>query len=149
MGKKDLTSRQQMEILSYALERAEDNIKKSVDALENERKRIEIFKVDTEGIEKSYKDASEQFDKLSSKRIAEIKELHREKPKWLQAKDWLLVGSLVLLFLISAVFSISSYYKQSKLEEENARLNNIVNNLSNFFGEHPKEAKTFEEWNKK
>lgn len=148
MGKKDLTSRQQMEILSYALERAEDNIKKSVDALENERKRIEIFKVDTEGIEKSYKDASEQFDKLSGKRIAEMKEMHEKIPKWLQAKDWLLVGSLALLFVISAGYSVRSYYKQNKLEEENAKLNNIVNNLSNFFGEHPKEAKTFEEWNK-
>ena len=148
MGKKDLTSRQQMEILSYALERAEDNIRKSVQALENERKRIEIFKVDTDGIEKSYKDASEQFEKLSNKRIAEMKEMHKEKPKWLQAKDWLLVGSLVLLFVISAVFSIRSYYKQNKLEEENAKLNNIVNNLSDFFGEHPKEAKTFEEWNR-
>lgn len=148
MGKKDLTSRQQMEILSYALERAEDNIRKSVDALENERKKIEIFKVDTAGIEKVYKDASECLDKLSSKRIGEMKELHREKPKWLQIKDMLLIGSLVLLFLISTVFSISSYYKQNKLEEENVKLNNIVNNLSTFFGEHPKEAKTFEEWNK-
>lgn len=138
-----------MEILSYALERAEDNIKKSVDALESERKKIEIFKVDTEGIEKVYKDASDQLEKLSSKRIAEMKELHSEKPKWLQVKDVLLIGSLVLLFLISAVFSVSSYYKQSKLEEENAKLNNIVNNLSDFFGEHPKEANTFEEWNKK
>ena len=110
MGKKDLTSRQQMEILSYALERAEDNIKKSVDALENERKRIEIFKVDTEGIEKSYKDASEQFDKLSGKRIAEMKEMHEKRPKWLQAKDWLLVGSLALLFVISAGYSVRSYW---------------------------------------
>ena len=148
MGKKDLTSRQQMEILSYALERAEDNIRRSVDALENERKKIEIFKVDTAGIEKVYKDASEHLDKLSSKRIAEMKELHREKPKWLHIKDVLLIGSLFLLFVISAGFSVSSYYKQSKLEEENAKLNNIVNNLSNFFGEHPKEAKVFEEWNK-
>lgn len=148
MGKKDLTSRQQMEILSYALERAEDNIRKSVDALENERKKIEIFKVDTEGIEKVYKDAGDQLEKLSSKRIAEMKELHEKKPKWLQAKDWLLVGSLCVLLAISVGFTIRLYYKLSKVEEENKNLYLDLQYVDKFFKEHPKEKKTLEEWNK-
>lgn len=146
---KELTNRQLSEILGYALERAEKNISQSVEALESERKRIENFKVDTESADRIFKEADKRFKDTLSGSISEFKRLQEEKPKWLQIKDWILIGALSLLVLLNGGLAIRFYYKQSQLEETNAKLTNIVDNLSDFFGEHPKERKVFEEWNKK
>lgn len=147
MGK-ELTNRQLAEGLGYALSKAEVSINKAVSKLESEREKIETFSVDIEGIERVYKNADERFQETLRVYVSDLRRVKETKPKWLKIKDWLLIGALSGLLVISVGFVISFYYEQNRLERENARLNNIVNNLSNFFGKHPKEAKTFEEWNK-
>jgi len=145
---KELTNRQLSEILGYALERAEKNINQSVDALESERKRIETFKVDTDSAERIFKEADNNFKETLRVYSSDLRKLQETKPKWLQVKDYLLIVSLFLLVFISLGLAISFYLKQSKLEEENKKLNNVVNNISKFFREHPNEKTTFEEWKK-
>ena len=44
---KELTNRQLAEAVGYALEKAESNLNASVKKLEEERKRIESFSIDT------------------------------------------------------------------------------------------------------
>lgn len=148
MAKKELTNRQLSEILGYALERAEKNINQSVNALETERKRIESFKVDTNSAERMFKEADANFKQSLSIYSSELIKLQQTKPKWLQVKDSLLIGTLVLLIVFIGGLAGSFYYKLNKIEEENKNLNSIVNDVSRFFREHPKEKKTFEEWNK-
>lgn len=148
MAKKELTNRQLSEILGYALERAEKNINESVRTLESERKRIEVFKVDTNSAERIFKEADANFKQSLSIYTSELRKLQEMKPKWMQVKDWFLISALSLLVVISVGLAISFYYKLNKLESENEKLNNIVDNVSNFFGEHPKEGETFKEWNK-
>lgn len=145
---KELTNRQLSEILGYALERAEKNINQSVNILESERKRIETFKVDTNSAEKIFKEADSNFKESLDIYVSELRKLQETKPKWLQVKDWLLTGTLVLLVIMIGGLAGSFYYKLNKVEEENKKLENIVNNVSTFFGEHPKEGEIFLEWNK-
>lgn len=145
---KELTNRQLSEILGYALERAEKNINQSVDALDRERKRMEIFKVDTDSAERIFKEADGNFKETLRSYSSDLRKLQETKPKRLQVKDYLLIGSLFLLVFISLGLPVSFYLKQSKLEEENNNLNNAVNNISKFFRENPIEKKTFDEWNK-
>lgn len=148
MGK-ELTNRQFAEGLGYALSKAEGNINKAVSKLESERKKVEAFSVDTEGIEKIYKDADDRFKETLRVYVSDLEKVQKTKPKWLQLKDGLLVGALVVLLAVSTGFVISFYYKLNKVEQEKANIERVANNLVNFLEEHPKEKKVFEEWNKK
>ena len=148
MGK-ELTNRQFAEGLGYALSKAEVNVNKAVSKLEDERKKIEAFSVDTEGIDKMFKDADKRFKETLSIYVSDLRKMQETKPKWLKFKDGLLVGALVLLLAVSVGFIVSFYYKLSDVEQEKAKIERIANNLVDFFEEHPKEKKAFEEWNKR
>lgn len=96
-----------------------------------------------------FKDADKRFKETLSVYVSDLRKVQETKPKWLRLKDGLLVGALVLLLAISTRFLFSFYYKLSEVEQEKAKIERIVNNLVDFFEEHPKEKKAFDEWNKK
>jgi len=146
---KELTNRQLSEILGYALERAEKNINQSVSVLESERKRIETFKVDTNSAERIFREADENFKKTLRMYSSDLKKLQETKPKWLQVKDLLLTGTLVLLVLISGGLAGSLYYKLNEIEEENIQLKDIFEHMDKFYQENPKEKEAFDKWNRK
>lgn len=148
MGK-ELTNRQFAEGLGYALSKAEVNVNKAVSKLENERKKIEAFSVDTEGIDKMFKDADERFKEAVRIYLSDLRKVQETKPKWLKVKDGLLIGSLVILLAVSTGFLFSFHYKLSEVEQEKAKIERQANNLVDFFEEHPKEKKTFEDWCKR
>jgi len=146
---KELTNRQLSEILGYALERAEKNINQSVSVLESERKRIETFNVDTNSAERIFREADENFKKTLRMYSSDLKKLQETKPKWLQVKDLLLTGTLVLLVLISGGLAGSLYYKLNEIEEENIQLKDIFEHMDKFYQENPKEKEAFDKWNRK
>ena len=74
---KELTNRQLAEAVGYALEKAESNLNASVKKLEEERKRIESFSIDTNRVSSLFEQANRSFEQTTKENINRLEQIKK------------------------------------------------------------------------
>lgn len=145
---KELTNRQLAEAVGYALEKAEGNLNDSVKKLEDERKRIESFSIDTNNIKALFEDANREFEQTSRDSINRLERIKNNKPKEVEIKEWIFFSFMILATFGSVLLMILSIMSKNEVQEENKKLKQTVSYVNQYFNENPKQKELFDQWNK-
>lgn len=145
MGK-ELTNRQFAEGLGYALSKAEVNINKAVSKLENERKKIESFSINTEDVNRLYVDANKALKETSDKCVADFYKMRNSKSKEVEVKEWIFYGFMIIATFGSLIWGGTSYLDKSRMEKHNSEMEATFKHVNDFFEKNPKQREIFERW---
>lgn len=146
MGK-ELTNRQLAEAVGYALEKAESNLNASVKRLEQERKRIESFSIDTNSVKALFEQGNKVFEQTTREAINRLEQIKNNRPREVEIKEWFFYGFMTLTTFLSLGFAIYFGLSNNKLEEENKGLKSTIGLVNKYFRENPKAKDQFDKWN--
>lgn len=130
---KELTNRQLAEAVGYALEKAESNLKNSVKKLEEERKRIESFSIDTNKVSSLFEQANRSFEQTSQQSIDRLQHIQNNKPKEVQVKEWITYCFMILATFGSIVLMILAIISKNEVQEENKKLKETISYVNKYF----------------
>lgn len=146
---KELTNRQLAEAVGYALEKAESNLNDSVKKMEEERKKIESFSINTNNIKALFDEANKEFERTSTDCINRLEKIKNNKPKEVEVKEWIYFSFTILATLGSILFMIMSILSKNEAQEETEKLKGIITNVDQYFSENPKAKEEFYKWSNK
>lgn len=143
---KELTNRQLAEAVGYALEKAEANLNDSLKRIEEERKRIESFSIDTNKVSALFEQANKSFEQTSQQSIDRLERIKNSKPKEVEVKEWIFFSFMILATLGSILLMIMTIFSKNEVLEENKKLKQTVSYVNQYFKENPKQKEMFDKW---
>lgn len=145
---KELTNRQLAEALGYALEKAESNLNDSVKKLEEERKRIESFSIDTNKVSSLFEQANKSFEKTTKQSIDRLQRIQNNRPKEVQVKEWIFYCFMILATLGSISLAVLAIINKNEAVDENKKLKETITYVNQYFNENPKQKEMFDKFKK-
>lgn len=144
---KELTNRQLAEAVGYALEKAEANLNDSLKRIEEERKRIESFSIDTNKVSALFEQANRSFEQTTQQSINRLERIRNNKPKEVEIKEWIFFSFMILATLGSILLMIMTIFSKNEVLEENKKLKENISYVNKYFNENPKQKEEFYKWN--
>lgn len=145
---KELTNRQLAEAVGYALEKAESNLNASVKKLEEERKRIESFSIDTNRISSLFEQANKSFGQTTKESINRLEQIKREKPFEIKLKEWIIYVFMGLAVIGSITLAVLAIINKNEAVDENKKLKDTISYVNQYFRENSKQKELFDKWGK-
>lgn len=145
---KELTNRQLAEALGYALEKAESNLNASAKRLEQERKRIEAFSIDTHTVKELFEDGNRVFEQTTKQSIDRLQRIQNNRPKEVEVKEWIFYCFMILATFGSISLAVLAIINKNEAVDENKKLKESITYINQYFRENPKAKDLFDKWNK-
>lgn len=144
---KELTNRQLAEAVGYALEKAEANLNDSLKRIEEERKKIESFSIDTNTVKSLFEEGNKVFEQTTREAIKRLEQIKKNRPLEVEIKEWFFYGFMLFAVVLCVGLAINFKLSNDKLEEENKALKSTISLVNKYFRENPKAKEQFEKWN--
>jgi len=145
---KELTNRQLAEAIGYALEKLEVNLNTSVKKIEQERKRIESFSIDTDKVRSLFDQANKNFEQTTRESINRLEQIKNNRSREIEIKEWIFYSFMIFATIGSIVLAVITIKLKNDVEEENRKLKNTIEYVNKYFSDNPKEKQMFDRWNK-
>ena len=116
--------------------------------LEEERKRIESFSIDTNRVSSLFEQANRSFEQTTKENINRLEQIKKEKPFEIQLKEWILYVFMGLAVIGSIFFAVLAIINKNEAVDENKKLKETINYVNQYFRENPNQKELFDKWNR-